>query len=324
MSGGRDGSLWFVASTGRLRAPWRLTVFGVVFVIAWILANAMVYPLLSLLTAWASVPVAFYSWLMLLATVAALVVALRQVDDRPWSDVGADGAAWRGRPLGIGVALGGAAIGATIGLLLLTGGLAAERLNDGAGFASWGAHALRVLWLLAPAALWEELVFRGYLWRVAVDAGGARLALWSTSVGFGAVHLLNPGAGPRTLGAVVLAGVCLGLVRQATGSVAAAWTAHTAWNWGMAALAHVPVSGLPFETPGWRLQPTEPAWWSGGGWGPEGGGAAILVFSVALFMAGRRGWLSPPAERPEAPGRAGRHTSILSRARSERDAPARS
>jgi membrane protease YdiL (CAAX protease family) len=316
--------VWFVASTGRLRAPWRLSVFGVVFVVAWVLANAMVYPLLSLLTAWTDTPVAFYGWLMLLATVAALVVALRQVDDAPWSDVGMDAAAWGWRPMGVGLALGAATIAATIGLLLATGGLRPERVAESAGFTTWGGHALRVLWLLVPAALWEELVFRGYLWRVAQDAGGARLALWSTSVGFGAVHLLNPGAGPRTLGAVVLAGVCLGLVRQATGSTAAAWAAHLAWNWGMAALAHVPVSGLPFETPGWRLVPAEPAWWSGGSWGPEGGGAAILVFSVALFMAGRRGWLAPSADGPGAPGRVGPQLSNLSRTRPAPAAPSRS
>jgi len=282
------GSPWFVAHTGRLRAPWRLSVFVAAFVSAWVLINAFVYPLLSFATSWTSSPLAFGPWLMLLATVAAHVVALRQVDDESWDVVGFGRAGWGGARLGQGTALGLVTISATVGLLLVSGGLRVEWLADGSGPMEWALVSTRVLWVLAPAALWEELMFRGYLWRVAEDAAGRHVALWSTSVAFGAVHLLNPGASPRTIGAVVLAGVCLGLVRQATDSVPAAWMAHLAWNWGMAAVAHVPVSGLPFDAPGWRLVPTTPAWWSGGSWGPEGGAAAFLVFTVALFLGTRR------------------------------------
>jgi membrane protease YdiL (CAAX protease family) len=279
------GSPWFVAHTGRLRAPWRLSVFLAAFVTAWVLVNAFVYPVLSAATAWTGSPLAFGPWLLLAATAAALVVALRGVDDAPWEAVGCDAQAWRLSVLGRGTALGGAAIAATVAVLLVSGGLRVEWLADGTGPVSWVAVALRTLWVLAPAALWEELLFRGYLWRVADDAAGARVALWGTSVAFGAVHLLNPGATPRTIGAVVLAGVCLGWVRTVSQSVPAAWMAHVAWNWGMAAVAHVPVSGVPFDAPGWQLVPTAPAWWSGGSWGPEGGAAAVLVFVVALFLS---------------------------------------
>jgi uncharacterized protein len=292
------GSPWFVAHTGRLRAPWRLSVFLAAFAFAWVMANAFVYPVLSLATSWTSSPLAFGPWLMLVATAAAHVVALRQVDDEPWDVVGCGTDAWHARRLWRGTALGLVAITATVGVLLLSGGLRAQWLADGTGAATWGLAAVRVLWVLAPAALWEELMFRGYLWRVAEDAAGPRVALWATSAAFGAVHVLNPGANVRTIGAVVLAGVCLGLVRQATDSVPAAWLAHLAWNWGMAAVAHVPVSGLPFDAPGWQLVPTAPTWWSGGSWGPEGGAAAFLVFTVALFLGARRG----RGQRPDTAG----------------------
>jgi membrane protease YdiL (CAAX protease family) len=290
-----------------LRAPWRLSVFLAAFVTAWVMSNAFVYPALSFATAWTRSPLAFGPWLMLLATVAAHAVALRQVDDEPWDVVGGGRDSWRAERLLRGTALGLVAIGATVGLLLVSGGLRLEWLADGTGPAVWALAATRVLWVLAPAALWEELMFRGYLWRVAEDAAGARVALWSTSVAFGAVHLLNPGASARTIGAVVLAGVCLGLVRQATDSVPAAWLAHLAWNWVMAGVAHVPVSGLPFDAPGWRLVPTPPAWWSGGSWGPEGGAAAFLVFTVALFLGIR----SRPGQRPDATVATVRHHDSL-------------
>lgn len=275
------GSPWFVAGTHRLRAPWRLSVFVGVFMAAWMMANAMLYPLLATLTSWTETPLAFAGWLMLAATWAACVVALRQIDDAPWEAIALGRTAWRASALWRGTWLGAAAISATALLLLVTGTLRAEWLADGTSLADWFGAALRMTWLLAPAALWEELVFRGYLWRVADDAAGPRVALWATSVGFAMVHLLNPGATVQSLTAVFLAGVLLGLVRQGTGSLPAAWLAHLAWNWVMAAVLHVPVSGLPFEAPGWRLVPTGPDWWTGGAWGPEGGAAAFLVFVAA-------------------------------------------
>lgn len=284
----RGGAVWFVASTGRLRAPWRISVFIAALAAASLLANAFVYPVLSLATSWMDTPPALYSWVMLVAVLAAHVVTLRHIDERPWSDVAVHTDAWRSRALLRGTLPGAAAIVAVLLLLLLTGGARFVTVVDGSGIADWSAVALRALWLLAPAALWEELVFRGYLWRVAEDAGGRRLALVSTSIAFGGVHLTNPGANVQSLGIVVLAGVCLGVIRSVTDSVPAAWLAHLAWNWIMAAVAHAPVSGLPFEAVGWRLDAGEPAWWSGGAWGPEGGLAAMLVLVLALLWYARR------------------------------------
>jgi membrane protease YdiL (CAAX protease family) len=296
-----------VAATGRLRAPWRLSVFLLSFAVAWVMANALLYPALSLAMSALEAPLAVYGWLMLLATLVAHVIALRQVDEEEWDTVAFGRDAWSRPHLGVGLGVGAAAIAATLALLLVSGGLRAEWLDDGSGPGTWLVASLRVLWVLAPAALWEELMFRGYLWRVAEDAAGSRVALWATSLGFGAVHLLNPGANGRTIAAVVLAGLCLGLVRQVTDSVPAAWLAHLAWNWVMAGVAHVPVSGLPFDAPGWQLVPAGPSWWSGGSWGPEGGAAAFLVFTVALFLGIR----SRPGQRPDATVATVRHHDSL-------------
>ena len=278
----RGGGVWFVASSGRLRAPWRLSVFVGALAVASLMANAFVYPVLSLATSWLSTPPPLYSWVMLVAVLSAIVVALRQVDERPWSDVAVHGQAWRLPVLAKGSVLGAVSIVAVLLLLLVTGGVQLVSLSDDSGVMQWSAVGLRALLLLAPAALWEELVFRGYLWRVAEDAAGTRVALIATSVAFGAVHVANPGVNLQSLSIVVLAGVCLGLVRSATNSVPAAWLAHLAWNWIMAAIAHASVSGLPFEAVGWRLDAVEPAWWSGGAWGPEGGLASLLVLVAAL------------------------------------------
>lgn len=284
----REGSLWFVASTGALRAPWRVSVFLASFVVVWLLVNSFVYPVLSAAASGLDSPPAFYSLLMLIAVAGATVIALRHVDGQPWSQIACGADAWRLRTLARGAGVGTLAIVAVLVLLLLSGGAQLRVIDDGSGATAWSATALRGLWLLAPAALWEELAFRGYLWRVAEQAGGARVALWATSAAFAAVHAFNPGANARTLGVVFLAGVSLGVVRESLHSVPAAWLAHLAWNFVMAAVVHAPVSGLPFEAPGWRLEPTGPAWWSGGAWGPEGGAAGVLVLLGAVWWYSRR------------------------------------
>ena len=110
----------------------------------------------------------------------------------------------------------------------------------------------------------------------------AHHSLWSSSVAFSSVHLLNPGAGVRAGALVLLAGLCLALLRAHFDSLPAAWAGHVAWNWTMAALLHVPVSGLPFATPGYRVVLQGPDWLTGGTWGPEGSLAAALVMIGVL------------------------------------------
>jgi hypothetical protein len=201
---------------------------------------------------------------------------------------------WHWRRLRSGALLGATAILATALILWVAGALHFERVPtptaDGVVVVSdgWIGTALRLLWVLGPAALWEELVFRGYLYAVASEAAGRWVARLSSSVAFGAVHLMNPGANARTTVVVVLAGLCLCLVRERANSLPAAWSAHLAWNWVMAALLHVPVSGLPFATPGYRAVPRGSDWITGGAWGPEGGLVAMLVLGTAMAVGLRR------------------------------------
>lgn len=310
----RGGSPFFVSPAGHLRAPWRLSVFGSAFVLSWVMVNAFAYPVLTFLTAAMVPPPPLYPWLVLGTTWIAILVALHHVDEQDWAAIGLHGAAWRLPRLVRGALLGVVAMVAVLSLLLLTGGLRVVLAGDGSGPAQWMATGGRALWLLMPAALWEELVFRGYLWRVAEDAAGERVALWSTSVAFGALHLSNPGATIGTLTIVVLAGLCLGVVRSRTGSLPAAWMAHLGWNWIMAAFAHTPVSGLVGEAPGWRLEPGTPVWWSGGSWGPEGGAAAFVVLLAGLVAMLR--W-----QRSNTPASTSSDTSWFSRARSPVTAP---
>jgi hypothetical protein len=89
---------------------------------------------------------------------------------------------------------------------------------------------------------------------------------------------------------VTLAGLMLGTIVVYTGSLYAATAAHVAWNWTMAGVFHLPVSGLRFSTPDFRIVDAGPDWATGGGWGPEAGiGAALGMGAATAFLYARMG-----------------------------------
>ncbi|MES2521062.1 MAG: CPBP family intramembrane glutamic endopeptidase [Gemmatimonadota bacterium] len=278
-----------------MRAGWRLVLFGACLVLSAGIAETLVGPLAGVVSRAIGEPVVAFTWSNLIAVTAATAIALRMVDDAPWSSVALGAGAWDVRRLAVGAMLGSALITLVATVLFLSGYLRFEtvpdllvELNGRTSAGAWTGAAVRMLVFLAPAALFEELAFRGYLWRVAEDAGGTRVALVATSVLFGLVHLQNAGAGVRTTVLVTLAGFTLGALRQFTGSLPAAFTAHLAWNWIMAAVLHVPVSGIDMATPGYRAVLDGPSWLTGGAWGPEGGAVAGVAMGGALLMALRR------------------------------------
>lgn len=265
--------------------------------------ESLVGPLFAAASRAVGEPIPMYPFTMLAGCVGGCWAGWRYQFTAPWSALGFDAAAWHPRRLLAGFALGALAIGTTAALLWAVGFVrfdATPLSVDGIMADSWSGTALRLCLLLAPSALWEEIAFRGYLQAVAREAGNsATIARIAQAVAFGAIHLTNPGAGLRTTCIVMLAGWSLALLRERTG-LPAAWMAHLAWNWVMAAVLHMPVSGLPFATPGYRAVVTGPDWITGGSWGPEGGALAALVLGAAALVAHRSPLQSPSSDSPSS------------------------
>ncbi|MDB4883200.1 MAG: Abortive infection protein [Gemmatimonadetes bacterium] len=218
------------------------------------------------------------SLLQLVAALGATAIMLRSIDIRPWDDVALARRAARPRSILEGWCLGGAAIGFACGLLLAFGWL---RIVPGPPGSSLATAASLTL-MLVIAALAEEVIARGYLLTVLRDGLGDWGAIATTSLLFGAAHLLNAGVTAESFAIVTLAGVFLAAVRVVFRSVYASWAAHVAWNWVMAVLFHASVSGIAFDAPDYRMVSTGPEWITGGAWGPEGGIAAALGMLAAL------------------------------------------
>ncbi len=184
-----------------------------------------------------------------------------------------------------GALLGAAAVGVPSLLLLGIGWLKIESMPSG----SLGTAALLTLLLLIPAALWEELLTRGYVLALLRERFGARIAIVTTAVGFGLLHLENAGATFQSIALVMLAGIFLGTIVVAMRSLYAAWSAHVAWNFVMAGVMHTAVSGLGLGTPNYRTIDAGPDWATGGSWGPEAGLFAGVGMALATYFLLRRG-----------------------------------
>jgi membrane protease YdiL (CAAX protease family) len=149
---------------------------------------------------------------------------------------------------------------------------------DGGTLGAYLARLGLLVVVLLPAALFEELAFRGLLVAGLARGIGRPAGVAAAAILFAAAHRNNPDVTPLALGNIALAGIFLGATFLARGGLWTATGAHLGWNLSLAALG-APVSGLPFEIPWIEFNPGAPAWITGGPFGPEGG----LLATVALI-----------------------------------------
>ena len=276
--------IWF-GDRGRLRTGWRLILFFIVALIATQVAGGLIYPIVLTLGRWVGLRLILFGWVGVIGALIAHEVLLRRVDRLPWSAAGMGRSAARPTLLLRGSLLGGLAIAIPSLALWSLGLLRMDAQPDGSSL----LEGARTLLLLAPLAFLEELLIRGYPLAVLRDVMDSRMAVALTSIVFGLLHVGNPGSGPGVVAMTMLAGIMLGTIVVLTNSLYAATAAHLAWNWVMAGVLHVPVSGFGAATPDFRLVDAGPDWITGGSWGPEGGaGAAFGMAGVLVYLYARR------------------------------------
>lgn len=188
-----------------------------------------------------------------------------------------------GRGFGMGLALGALPAVAAVALSMTVGG--ARFVDDTGTLVGYGLRLGATTLLLAPAALLEEVMFRGVSQVLLARAIGRWPAILALALVFALAHAFNPNGTPLGLVNIGLAGLFLGAAFYAPGGLWTAWGAHLGWNTALAAM-DAPVSGLPFPIPLIDYEPGGPAWLTGGPFGPEGG----LVATVAIGLATAAAW----------------------------------
>ncbi len=159
--------------------------------------------------------------------------------------------------------------------------------GDGGGIGAWVATLGATALVLLPAALAEELVFRGVPLVALSRAFGRRPSLVVLAALFGLGHLFNPGITALGVTNIALAGLFLGFAFFTPGGLWTSTGAHLGWNLTVAGLA-APVSGLPLPMPWIDYVPGGPNWLTGGSFGPEGGILAYLCLAAGAVLVARR------------------------------------
>ena len=234
---------------------------------------------------------------ILLATWA--VVRLRK---EPLSSVGFQlGRPWF-RQAALGLALGVGSLLLAVLLIAAAGGVTLQ-LDPQRSVAALAYG----LYVFLCVSLFEETLFRGFLFQRLVAGAGIWVAQLAFAMLFAIGHWDNPGMDGATkvvasieLG---LAAVLLGLAYLRTRSLALPIGIHLGWNWAQGYVFGFGVSGT--EHPGW-WQPVfhgAPQWLSGGEFGPEASVFGILVDLLLIGLLWRwKGLATPPARTPVAAG----------------------
>jgi uncharacterized protein len=252
-------------------------------------------------TLWTALPLpAGEVWLLAgsIVTAAAALLAgavlIRFADGRSPAALGIAVSRETAVHAGLGTGIGVAALLVAVAGMLVTGSL--RFVAQPGSAAGWlGVVAAQAAGFMA-AALAEEAVFRGYAFQVLARATGPVVAVALSSALFALAHSTNPEVGGFALLNIFLAGVLLALAYLRTLSLWFATALHMGWNWAMAALFDLPVSGIAqFDTPGYDAAIGGPEWWSGGAFGPEGGLVGTLGFGCAVLALLRLRRVRPDA-----------------------------
>jgi len=165
--------------------------------------------------------------------------------------------------------------------------------------------AMALVGFMAAAAVWEELVFRGVLFRIAEQRIGTWWAMGLTALLFGLMHLPNQDA--SLWGAIAIAieaGLMLAAAYVATRNLWVPIGIHFGWNWAGSGIFSTVISGNGENQGLIDSVISGPALITGGEFGPEASPNAVLIGLLItagfMWLARRRGNVIPRRGRVKA------------------------
>ena len=190
------------------------------------------------------------------------------------------------KDLGLGLLIGVCFFGVVTGLMALAGSYHISEVHFNAlGLLEW-------FLLFAMVAVFEEIIFRGVLFRLIDDRWNTAVALIISALLFGAMHLPNPGATAWSAVAIAIeAGLVLGAAYKFKGTLWIPIGIHWAWNFTQGNILGFAVSGEPVFEKLISAIITGPDWLSGGAFGAEASVPAVVVgllLTIVLLLRCKR------------------------------------
>jgi uncharacterized protein len=278
---------WLIGENG-LRAGWRLLIYVLIVVITSAVITVGIHFLhkASGRKASAGPPAALTlleQEILGFAIVFGAALIMSRIERRPAGEYGLPARGFLGGNFWLGFVFGVVEIGLLIGLIGMFGGYSFGplALQGGSEILRWGAfHLLLFLFV----GLFEEFLFRGYTQFTLGQGIGFWPAAILLSVGFGAVHLMNPGEGPVGAASIVLVALLFCFSLKRSGNLWYAVGLHASFDWGETFLFSVPNSGLVMQGHLSNSLLHGPKWLTGGTIGPEGSVFCFLTMALQFLV----------------------------------------
>ena len=264
--------------------PVRVVVLGFILVVMMSLNT-------DVMTSYAGVPFKSVVHIVALAIAgfAVYIGYAHFIEKRTVSELALPG---MGRELGIGLLVGAGLYAACELILMALGIYRIVGLNP-------LSYMVPAIAMALSSGIYEELLFRGVLFRSVEQWLGGWAALVVSSLVFGLTHLMNAqGTLEGALFIAVEAGILLAAAFMLTRRLWLSMGFHVAWNYTQSAIFSSIVSGT-VAAPGLvRSTIQGPNWLTGGSFGLESSILALVLCTTTgilmLVMAAKRGKIVPP------------------------------
>jgi membrane protease YdiL (CAAX protease family) len=276
-----------------VRSGWRLLIYvllvGIsIFLIGYV-ARKFVPPTRGI----PPPPAVLVQELVGFAVVFGCALIMSRIERRSPGDYGLPLSDAFGKKFWLGMLLGLVEISVLIGLISAFGGYSFGSIAlTSKGIVGWG---LLHLVLFTAVGFFEEFTFRGYTQFTLADGIGFWPAALILSLGFGAIHLGNPGEGLVGAASVALVGIFFAFTLRRTGNLWYAVGLHASFDWGETYLFSVPNSGTFMEGHLSNSILHGAKWLTGGTVGPEGSVFCFLTMGLQFLVVM---WLFPKKVTP--------------------------
>lgn len=191
-----------------------------------------------------------------------------------------------------GIILGVILQSLTILVIYLKGGYSVLSINP-------IIYIIPPLTMAFSSAIFEEILFRGILYRIIEEKLGSYIALLISALIFGALHLANPNSSLSAgIGLAIQAGLLLAAAYIYSRNLWFPIAIHFAWNFTQSAIFGANVSGNSISKTLITSKIEGAEWFTGGQFGPEGSIQATLFCLIAtislLVLSYRKGNLIKP------------------------------
>jgi membrane protease YdiL (CAAX protease family) len=249
--------------------------------------------MLSAHTAWAGLKPEL---IMAVAASAAMLLVGRFVEKSSLAGMGFGPGG--GRELPAGFVAGATLLSFVVGVMALLGWYRMAQRPMPIASGALGREFFGAVLLFLLVGIFEEVFFRGIVFRLLEQWLGTWIAVALNAALFGWVHHNNPGATwASTVGIAIEAGVLLAATFVVTRNLWAAIGMHWAWNLFEGPVWGTPVSGMDLP-PLVYARVHGPELWTGGAFGPEAGLVCVLAGGAVgiwlMVVATRRGKIVTP------------------------------